>query len=54
MVHKLLKALTFANVCSLLALTVALGTGTAYAVNTVRTKDIVNGQVKAPTSAATR
>lgn len=37
---------TFANVCALLALTIALGTGTAYAANTVRSTDIVNGQVK--------
>ncbi len=39
---------TFANVCSLLALVVALGTGTAYAANTVRSGDIVNGQVRTP------
>lgn len=37
---------TFANICSLLALTIVLGMGTAYAANTVRSKDIVNGQVK--------
>jgi hypothetical protein len=43
----LVRHLTFANVCSALALTVALGTGGAYAANTVRSKDIVNGQVKA-------
>jgi hypothetical protein len=46
MAHRLLGSTTFANVCSLLALTVALGTGTAYAANTVRSSDIVNGQVK--------
>jgi hypothetical protein len=46
--HRLLRALTFANVCSFLALTVALGTGAAYAANTVRSRDIANGQVKAP------
>lgn len=40
------RHLTFANVCSALALVVALGTGGAYAANTVRSKDIVNGQVK--------
>lgn len=39
---------TFANICSLLALTMVLGMGTAYAANTVRSKDIVNGQVKTP------
>lgn len=38
--------LTYANVASTLALTLALGTGTAYAANTVRSRDIVNGQVK--------
>jgi hypothetical protein len=42
----LTRHLTFANVCSALALTVALGTGTAYAANTVRSTDIVNGQVR--------
>jgi hypothetical protein len=40
------RGVTFANVCSFLALTIALGTGTAYAANTIRSKDIVNGQVK--------
>jgi hypothetical protein len=35
----------YANVTSTLALIVALG-GTAYAANTVRSSDIVNGQVK--------
>jgi hypothetical protein len=47
MPHRLLRALTFANVCSFLALTIALGTGAAYAANAVRSRDIVNGQVKA-------
>lgn len=37
---------TFANICSFLALTIVLSMGTAYAANTVRSKDIVNGQVK--------
>ena len=40
--------LTFANVCSFLALLIALGTGSAYAANTVFSTDIVDGQVKAP------
>jgi len=40
------RQLNFANVCSALALVVALGTGGAYAANTVRSKDIVDGQVK--------
>lgn len=48
MVRLLARHLTFANVCSALALTVALGTGTAYAANTVRSADIVNGQVRTP------
>jgi hypothetical protein len=47
MLHRLLRALTFANVCSFLALTIALGTGAAYAANAIRSRDIVNGQVKA-------
>ena len=46
MVHRLLRGLTFANVCSVLALTIALGTGTAYAANTVFSTDIVDGEVK--------
>ena len=44
----MLRHLSFANICSALALTIALGSGTAYAANTIRSKDIVNGQVKAP------
>ena len=40
------KRLTFANVCSFLALLIALGTGGAYAANTVFSTDIVNGEVK--------
>jgi hypothetical protein len=40
------KRLTFANVCSFLALLIALGTGSAYAANTIFSKDIVNGEVK--------
>jgi hypothetical protein len=38
--------MTFANVTSALALLVALGTGSAYAANTVFSADIVNGEVK--------
>jgi hypothetical protein len=38
--------LTFANVCSFLALVIALGTGGAYAANTVFSTDIVDGEVK--------
>jgi len=40
--------LTFANVCSFLALLIALGTGGAYAANTIGSTDIINGQVKSP------
>ncbi|HEY7282916.1 MAG TPA: hypothetical protein VID47_15120 [Actinomycetota bacterium] len=46
MLIRLRRAMTFANVCSFLALTIALGTGTAYAANTVFSTDIVNGEVK--------
>jgi hypothetical protein len=38
--------LTFANVCSFLALLIAIGTGGAYAANTVFSSDIVDGEVK--------
>jgi hypothetical protein len=44
--------LTYANVASTLALVIALGTGTAYAAGTVRSHDIVNGQVKSADLAA--
>jgi hypothetical protein len=43
---RLRSKLTFANVCSFLALLIALGTGSAYAANTVFSSDIVDGQVK--------
>jgi hypothetical protein len=46
MLGMLLRGFTFANVCSFLALTIALGTGTAYAANTVFSTDIVDGEVK--------
>jgi hypothetical protein len=46
MATRLRRSLTFANVCSFIALTVALGTGSAYAANTVFSTDIVDGQVK--------
>lgn len=42
----LARQVTYANVASTLALVVALGTGTAYAANTIHSSDIVNGQVK--------
>ena len=46
MVARIRRGLTFANVCSFLALTIALGTGGAYAANTVFSTDIVDGEVK--------
>lgn len=52
MLRKLRAHLTFANVVSSLALFFALSTGTAYAVNTVRSSDIVDGQVMNPDLAA--
>jgi hypothetical protein len=58
MTQGLLRRLTFSNVCSFLALTIALGTGTAYAASAVGSSDIINksirsvdiknGQVKSP------
>ena len=56
MARQLRRRLTFANVCSFIALVVALGTGSAYAANTIGSDDIIdesiqsvdikNGQVK--------
>jgi hypothetical protein len=46
LVSRLRPHLTFANVCSFLALFVALATGGAYAANTVFSTDIVDGQVR--------
>jgi hypothetical protein len=46
MATRLRRSLTFANVCSFTALTLALGTGGAYAANTVFSTDIVDGEVK--------
>ncbi len=45
---KIRSRLTFANVCSFLALLLAMSTSGAYAANTVFSTDIVNGQVKTP------
>ncbi len=42
---RLRRMFTFANVCSALALFVALSTGTAYAADTIFSTDIVDGQV---------
>ena len=46
MLKRFRSRLTFANVCSFLALLIALGTGSAYAANTVFSTDIVDGEVK--------
>lgn len=46
MFRRVRRGLTFANVCSFLALTIALGTGGAYAANTIGSDDIIDGQVK--------
>ena len=56
MARRLRRRLTFANVCSFIALVFALGTGGAYAANTIGSDDIIdesiqsvdikNGQVK--------
>ena len=46
MLATLRTRLTFANVCSFLALMIAIGTGSAYAANTVFSTDIVDGEVK--------
>ncbi len=47
MLARLRVRLTFANVCSFLALLIALGTGSAYAADTVFSTDIVDGEVMA-------
>jgi hypothetical protein len=46
MARRFLRGLTFSNVCSFLALTIALGTGTAYAANTVGSDDIINESIQ--------
>jgi hypothetical protein len=46
MLSRLSRRLTYANVVATLALIVAVGTGSAYAANTVFSTDIVDGQVK--------
>src|SRR3954452_12408535 len=58
MARPLRRGLTVANVCSCIALFVALGTGGAYAANTIGSDDIIdesiqsvdikNGEVKTP------
>ena len=46
MLRRFGRSTAFANACSLLALTIAVGTGGAYAANTVFSTDIVDGEVK--------
>jgi hypothetical protein len=46
MFRTLLRGLSFANVCSFLALFIALSMGTAYAADTIFSTDIVDGEVK--------
>ena len=40
------RHLTFANVMSCIAMFIALATGGAYAVDTIRSEDIVDNEVK--------
>ena len=46
MTRKLRRRLTFANVCSFIALFVALGTGGAYAANTIGSDDIIDESIQ--------
>jgi hypothetical protein len=46
MLRRIWSSLTYANVASTIALVAALGTGSAYAANTVFSTDIVDGEVK--------
>src|SRR5437588_4844717 len=46
MARQLRRRLTFANVCSLLALVVALGTGSAYRANTIGSSDIIDESIQ--------
>lgn len=45
MARQLRRRLTFANVCSFIALVIALGTGSAYAANTVGGGDVIDGSL---------
>src|SRR4051794_21557208 len=40
------RGLTFSNVCSFMALTIALGTGSAYAANTIGSDDIIDESIQ--------
>ena len=46
MARQLRRGLTFANVCSFIALVVALGTGGAYAANTIGSDDIIDESIQ--------
>jgi hypothetical protein len=46
MFRKLRARMSFANVVSVMALTIAMGTGGAYAANTIGSADIIDGEVK--------
>src|SRR3954453_4142843 len=46
MASRLRRKLTFANVCSFIALVVALGTGGAYAANTIGSDDIIDESIQ--------
>jgi hypothetical protein len=46
MLSKLSRRLSYANVMSTIAVVVAVGTGSAYAANTIGSSDIIDGEVK--------
>ena len=46
MLGRIRHGLTFANVCSFLALTIALGTGGAYAADTIGSSDIIDESIQ--------
>ena len=46
MARRLRRRLTFANVCSFIALVFALGTGGAYAANTIGSDDIIDESIQ--------
>ena len=46
MARQFRRRLTFANVCSFIALFVALGTGGAYAANTIGSDDIIDESIQ--------
>jgi hypothetical protein len=45
MLRRLRRRLTFANICSALALFIALGTGGAYAANTIGSADVIDNSL---------